>query len=365
MTSDYSKKKNAELEELLKARGLSHTGRKADLIERLLNHDKSSTPTPNPIPAATAPSTSAKSSATAVAEDEDQIDWDDDDPTGATKATPAGAAALAAGGQGQIPTPAAVPNQVTETDPATTSDLTVNPPAVSSSTPAATTTGAAETTTTEPAPTSAPTTTFAQSLPPSSLETELAKRAARAARFGIPLSDPTSDKDKEKDKDKAKATDALKAAERAKKFGTTTSATAPTISEAKSEDAAVKGLNSALPERAAKKRGREGVDGADEVEKGSKRQDSRKREGRPTGRARGAAAVPNETKSEGTNANARTRSRGKDPAGKAKTTTTATTTTTTTNGDASAKKSALGEKDRLAAEARKKRFAATAAATSS
>lgn len=37
---DYSKKTNAELQEILKSRSLPHTGRKADLVARLNEADE-------------------------------------------------------------------------------------------------------------------------------------------------------------------------------------------------------------------------------------------------------------------------------------------------------------------------------------
>ncbi|KAL8630725.1 hypothetical protein Q9189_003566 [Teloschistes chrysophthalmus] len=37
MTTDYSKKRNAELEEILKARSLPHTGKKAELIPKKIS----------------------------------------------------------------------------------------------------------------------------------------------------------------------------------------------------------------------------------------------------------------------------------------------------------------------------------------
>ena len=38
--SDYAKKTVADLQETLKSRGLSHTGKKADLVARLQENDK-------------------------------------------------------------------------------------------------------------------------------------------------------------------------------------------------------------------------------------------------------------------------------------------------------------------------------------
>jgi SAP domain-containing ribonucleoprotein len=57
--SDYSKMKNADLEALLKERGLPHSGKKADLVARLQEDDKKK--------------------ASATVPEEDEIDWDLDD----------------------------------------------------------------------------------------------------------------------------------------------------------------------------------------------------------------------------------------------------------------------------------------------
>lgn len=200
MSTDYNKKKVDELQELLKARSLPHTGKKADLVARLQQHD-------------------TKQASTAKPAAEDEIDWEDD---AAAASTDAGAAAIAAGGLTQPANPTAVPNQVVDTDPSKTSDLKVDPPA-----PAATTTAA---TTTEETKVAQDFTSGAQA---TTLDAELEKRQKRAARFGITETHE----------------DALKAIERAKKFGT----------GSESDKSAVKGLDEALPERRPKRgRGTEG-----------------------------------------------------------------------------------------------------------
>ena len=270
MSTDYAKKKNAELEDLLKARSLPHNGKKADLIARLQQYDTEQ---------------AAKSTAATTAGAEDEIDWDDDAPA----AEPAGAAAIAAGGLGQPANPTAVPNQVVDTDPSKTNDLTVDPPAPTAE-------GATATASAEDA--KAAEANKKKSLPSTgikatTLDDELAKRQKRAARFGIKESDD----------------DALKALERAKRFGTGDAG----------DKVAVKGLDAALPERAARgqKRGREGDDGT--------RRDGREKRSRVRGGGR----------------NRRERSATpKDGVKKAG--------------------AGLSDKDRLAAEARKKRFAAMA-----
>lgn len=215
MSTDYTKKKNAELEELLKARSLPHTGKKAELVARLQQYD-------------------ADQATTAAPAADDEIDWEDD---ALPATTPAGAAAISAGGLTQPPNPTAVPNQAIATDPSKTADLTVEAPAP-------TTTA----TTTEPP------LDFTAGAPSTTLDAELAKRAARAARFGITESNE----------------DAIKALERAKKFGTVTE-----------EGKSVRGLDEALPERRERRSGRGGRDGRDAGRRGDGRSGGRERGGTP------------------------------------------------------------------------------------
>ncbi|KAL9102298.1 MAG: hypothetical protein Q9163_002543 [Psora crenata] len=249
MPADYTKKKNAELEELLKARSLPHTGKKADLVARLQQHDAAQKQT--------APSKSA------AATREEEIDWGDD---AAAATTETGAAAIAAGGVGAVTNPTAVPNQKVDVDPSKTDDLKVHPPAPSAESKTEDTTAAS---TEEPAK---PPPDFASGLQQTSVEDELAKRKKRAARFGIQETDE----------------EALKALERAKKFGT--------------DAQAVTGLDQALPERS-RKRGRGEEEG--------RRRDGKRSRVRESGEGK----------------------REKAPA------------------------AGLSDKDRLAAEARRKRFA--------
>ena len=162
-----------------------------------------------------------------LAAGEDEIDWDEDD-----KATTApAAAAVAAGGQGQVPNPTAVPNQKVDTDPSATTDLKVTGgdavPVAADGVVAAS--GA---TTTEAAPVpEEPKEDFSIGIQQTDAEKEAERRAARAKRFGISEDD-----------------EAKKLAERAKKFGVET------------KDSVVQGLDSALPERR-QKRGREDKQG--------------------------------------------------------------------------------------------------------
>ncbi|GAB7358579.1 hypothetical protein MBLNU230_g2639t1 [Neophaeotheca triangularis] len=102
--SGYAKMKNAELEAMCKERGLTHTGKKADLVKRLDDYDAA-----GKTPAASAPVTT-----TAANVVDDEIDWDADDDLEAAKAATSepAAATIAAGGTGQVANPRAVPNQV-------------------------------------------------------------------------------------------------------------------------------------------------------------------------------------------------------------------------------------------------------------
>ncbi len=193
-----------------------------------------------------------------VAAGEDEIDWDEDD----NKATTApAAAAVAAGGQGPVSNPTAVPNQKVDIDPSTTSDLKVTggEDAAKSADGAAESSGGA---TTEPAAVpEEPKPDFSIGLAQSDAQKEADKRAARAKRFGIPENE-----------------EAKKLAERAKKFG---------LDE---KDPVVKGLDSALPERRAK-RGREDKEGG----RAAKRQTPDRRTG-PKPKPKDAAPVPQAAK---------------------------------------------------------------------
>lgn len=242
MPTDYSKKKNAELEELLKSRSLPHTGKKADLVARLQQYDSQHS--------------AEKPAATRETGGEDEIDWDDDTAPivpPLVGSDPPATAAIAAGGQGQVANPTAVPNQVVDTDPSKTSDLTVDPPAptsVADAEPkAATTNKTSEPDETASAP---PPTDFTSGLSSTSLDEEIAKRKKRAARFDLKEDDD----------------EALKSLERARKFGTGTA----------EDKTAIKGLDEALPERVKKERGiKRGREETKEVRNDSKRRESGKR----------------------------------------------------------------------------------------
>lgn len=166
---------------------------------------------------------------------EDVIDWDDDAPAATEPATETGAAAIAAGGQGSVANPAAVPNQQLGEDPAKADDLKVEAQGAAhngeASAPAAET--GAEAAEQKLVP------NFAKGLPVSEFEEELRKRKARAEKFGITEDSQTA------------IAEAEKQLERAKRFGTGGTEGNPNVG--------VRGLDEALPmERARKQQGGRG-----------------------------------------------------------------------------------------------------------
>ena len=284
--TEYTKMKNSELEALLKERNLPHTGKKADLIKRLQESD--------------AP----------AAKTEDEIDWDDEPAAAAASkaTTDAAAVAIAAGGQGQPPNPQAVPNQQADIDPSTTDDLTVIKPSGDDASAAAPTT--TETAADASAPTEAqpeepakPAVDFTSGLAKTTLDQEIEKRKARAKKFGM-----NEDED-----------EALKALERAKRFGNT---------EMPGK------LNEALPERRERSERKRGAP-ADAEQSANKKRDNAevkrenndsRRGGRRDGGRRGGAP------------------QAKAPAAAA-------------SAPAKKEKPQISEADRAKAEARKARFA--------
>ncbi|CAG8189983.1 unnamed protein product [Penicillium salamii] len=282
--TDYSKKTNAELVEILKARSLPHTGKKADMVSRLQENDQN-----KPTDAA-APAPATKTDAA-----EDVIDWDDEpSETPAQASTETGAAAIAAGGQGPVSNPVAVPNQKLDENPATTDDLKVESTGAAPAAQVATEAAPVET---------KPPVDYTRGLPQTDLEAELAKRKARAEKFGIVESEETALKE------------ATKQLERAQRFGTGV------------EETGVSRLDQALPDERPRKRGNESRDA-----RGGKRRD--------TGRNRNRRGDGNRNRNEGNKTNAGV----KKPAA---------------GGSAGASKN-WSEKDNAAMEARKKRFAAAA-----
>lgn len=205
--AEYAKKTNAELVELLKARSLPHNGKKAEMVARLEEDDAKK--------AKDEVATTATKTDTA----DDVIDWEDDAPAAGTS-TQTGAAAIAAGGQGTVSNPVAVPNQQLGENPATTDDLKVESKGAASSVGAGATEGATAQTEEKPA------VNFARGLPVTEFDEELRKRKARAEKFGITEDSNTAIAEVEKQ------------LERAKRFGTGAEANA---------DVGVKRLDEALP----------------------------------------------------------------------------------------------------------------------
>ena len=206
---EYAKLKNADLEAMLRERGLPHGGKKADMVERLTKDDDKKA--------------AEAVSATTKLHPEDEIDWDDegDDAVPAVTAKTAAATStdkepsVAAtqpdtvakvGGTEQSPNPQA------DIDTSKTTDLAVKALAGDEGTEAKTEV------------IKEPTPDYTQGIAATDLDAEIEKRKARAKRFGLKVEDD----------------DSLKKLERAKKFGGSGPPNA---------------LDEALPER--RKRGRE------------------------------------------------------------------------------------------------------------
>lgn len=257
MVAEYAKKTNAELIEILKSRSLTHTGKKADLVARLEDSDRTATEAEGKSKTAAPADNGTKDDAA-----DDVIDWDDDPAPAEAPATTTQteeATEAAAGGKGAVSNLVAVPNQQVDTDPSTTHDLNVVKPGEGEQEekkeqeqPAEatgveekaeeqneTTEGSAQVSA-EPAEgeeKEAPAVDFAIGLAASDFDSELAKRKARAEKFGVV--------------EDAGETEAEKAIERAKRFGI----------ETQGETGGVKGLDEALPSEKPRKRGRGGDDG--------------------------------------------------------------------------------------------------------
>ncbi|KAL4868667.1 hypothetical protein BDV12DRAFT_169186 [Aspergillus spectabilis] len=246
MATDYAKKTNAELVEILKSRDLPHTGKKADMVARLQEDDSTKAAAPaNPDIA------------------DDVIDWEDDEVPAA------GSAALK-----PAETEAAAP--VEDTAGATKAEETKAEETQgaeqsqegSEGTVTGTTEEAAEPMEEKPAP------NFSIGLTVTDLEEELKKRKARAEKFGI-----TEDS-------QAAIDDAERKLQRAKRFGTA-GEEAPSVES-------VSRLDQALPEKS-RKRGRGENDQGAQGGRGGKRQNfnvrnnqrQRGRGNRPQGQGQG------------------------------------------------------------------------------
>ncbi|KAL4926013.1 uncharacterized protein BDV17DRAFT_164027 [Aspergillus undulatus] len=217
MATDYAKKTNAELIEILKSRNLPHTGKKAELVARLQEDDSAK-------PAATAP---------AAENAEDVIDWEDEDVP--TTATAPAAAKPAETAPASAPAADATPAQeAPKAEEAETEDVVAGAGA-QEDTGAEATTGATEEAQ-QPAE-EKPAPNFSIGLSVTDLEEELKKRKARAEKFGV-----TEDS-------QAAIDEATKKLERAKRFGT--------AGEEETKAQSVGRLDQALPEKS-RKRGRGG-----------------------------------------------------------------------------------------------------------
>ncbi|KAF9969608.1 hypothetical protein BGZ73_007982 [Actinomortierella ambigua] len=167
---DPRKLKVNELKEQLQLAGLPTTGKKEDLVARLLEHQSKDV---DDVSAVVAPPTGSG----------DQFDWENEEvalPPSETTTNDADAKAPAA---------TAAPTSTAATAPATSAAA----PAGAASTPAEATASspatAATTTTTTAAPAAASSTASAKTAQQEALMAEYEKRKNRAARFGIPLTE--------------------------------------------------------------------------------------------------------------------------------------------------------------------------------
>lgn len=285
--------KNADLEALLKGRGLPTGGKKADMVERLTKDDDDKKGT----------GATEIAAAPAAPHPEDEIDWDDDEEAittdaakPATESTTGAATTIAnAGGEGQIDNPQAVPNQVADIDPSKTDDLSVNGPGEQKENASG---NAATEDQKEPPP------DYTRGLAASSIDAEIEKRKKRAAKFGLNVEDD----------------EGLKKLERAKKFG---------------ESGALKELDEALPERERnRKRGR------DTNDEGGRGRDKRRGGGGRFGGRRGGHG-PRDDDRRRDNRDSRTEDRNRSDG----------------------RSNWMSEADRAKADERKKKWAASAAAS--
>ncbi|KAL4784411.1 hypothetical protein BJX76DRAFT_327314 [Aspergillus varians] len=299
MATDYAKKTNAELVEILKSRNLPHGGKKADMVSRLQEDD------------------SAKPAAPAQADTaDDVIDWEDDDVTAADSTAAANPAEETA-----APAPAVSAAPQTEETKTTDEAAQVAEAGQEGAEPAAGTTeeAAAAAPQQEPAE-EKPAPNFSIGLSVTDLEEELKKRRARAEKFGIT-------------EDSQAAIDAAeKKLERAKRFGT--------AGEEAPDTEIVSRLDQALPE-GSRKRGRA------ETEQGGR-----------GGKRRNPNGRNNNTNNNNSSSNQRQRGRGAGGGnrnqGQNRNQTQGQGPKRNTN---TAAANGLSAKDKEALEARKKRFA--------
>ncbi|KAF2859039.1 hypothetical protein K470DRAFT_219897 [Piedraia hortae CBS 480.64] len=176
--TDYAKKKNDDLIALCKARGLPHSGKKADFVKRLEAYDVAHEGDANTA--------------------EDEIDWDETAEAANAASTEPAAEAIEAGGVGEVKNPVQVPNQIVAEDAATTNDLIVaaagDPAPNGEAKPAQEEKKEAEDEDDKA--------NYTQGIAERTIDEEIEKRKARAKKFGLP-----------------EDSDEIKILERAKKFG--------------------------------------------------------------------------------------------------------------------------------------------------
>lgn len=200
---NYGRLKNADLEALLKVRGLPHTGKKADLVARLQEHDKQKAA--NPI--------------------EDEIDWDDDEDVAPAKPAVSTTTTTTAAAKKE------------ESKPAAGAPVKTTTPAAAATNGTAAAARGVETTAAKDTTTEAPVAmeSFAAGLASTSVDDEIEKRRRRINRFTNP-NDENSVKQAEEE---------LKLLDRMEKFKDTS---------------ITNKMDAALPERK-RKRGGEDEDG--------------------------------------------------------------------------------------------------------
>ena len=258
--ADLGSLKVPELKKLLQDRSLPVSGNKSELIARIQQHDSTAAAST----ATAAASTGSVAPGAAPALGEDEIDWDDEDgdktnakAAAKPSASASGTAAATAGGQGQAGDPTPDPKQAVDVDAATTADPTVQGGSEAKA--------AREEASTAPAVAAKD---FSAGLAQTDIEKEIAQRKARAQKFGVVESSDA----------------ALKALERAKKFGTS-------AADGELAGGGLKALDQALSS-GPRKRGRERDGQVVEPDRQSKRRtpDRNARVGKPGQRNGGGAA---------------------------------------------------------------------------
>lgn len=195
------------------------------------------------------------------------------------------------GGRGRASNLLAVPNQKVDFDPSKTHDLKVHRdnPVPSTTNNKDTKPKPTETTITNQ-PAAAAKSGFTAGLSITNIDEEIERRKARARRFQTqPKNEDASSNDKETTDVDPAATEAIKALERAKRFGPVngTGPNTTTTNADGSNAVQIKGLDQALPERTRRKRGRENDQADDRGEKRRRQGDGGDRGGARGGRGRG------------------------------------------------------------------------------